>query len=54
MPSYKQSGAYQRRGAVSHRLRSLLARGDGDLPLPEPLKDAIFALENVRNLANVG
>ena len=43
MPWYKQSGAFQRRAAVNHQLRWPFARGDGDLPLPKPVRDAILA-----------
>ena len=43
MPWYKQSGAFQRRAAVNHQLRWPFARGDGDLPLPKPVRNAILA-----------
>ena len=39
---YKQSGAFQRRAAVNHQLRWRFARGDGDLPLPKPVRNAIW------------
>jgi hypothetical protein len=41
MPWYKQSGAFQRWGAVSRRLRTPFARGDGELPLRKSFKGAI-------------
>jgi hypothetical protein len=40
---YKQSGAFQRRAAVNHQIRWPFARGDGDLPLPKPVRNAILA-----------
>ena len=43
LPWYKQSGAFQRRAAVNHQLRWPFARGDGDLPLPKPVRNAILA-----------
>ena len=42
MPRCTQNGAYQRCGAINCRLRSLLARDEGNLPLPEPVKRAIL------------
>jgi hypothetical protein len=39
----QQSGAFQRRAAVNHQLRWPFARGDGDLPLPKSVRNAILA-----------
>jgi hypothetical protein len=36
----KEVGAFQRWGAVNHRLRSLFACGEGDFLLPEPARSA--------------
>ena len=47
MPWYKQSGAFQRRAAVNHQLRWPFARGDGDLPLPKPVRSAILASKGI-------
>lgn len=46
MPRCRQSGAYQRFGAVNCRLRSPLARDEGDLLLPEPVKRTILATKS--------
>jgi hypothetical protein len=44
---------YWRRPALNHQLRWPFARGDGDLPLPKPVRSAILA-PNSGKLANVG
>ena len=53
-PWYKQSSAFQRRTAVDDQLRWPFARGDGDLPLPKPVRSAILTSKRAGNLANVG
>jgi len=41
-PWCKQSSAFQRRATVDDQLRWPFARGDGDLPLPKPVRSAIL------------
>jgi hypothetical protein len=42
MPRCRQNGAYQHCGAIKRRLRPPLARDEGNLPLPEPIKGVIL------------
>jgi hypothetical protein len=42
MPWYEQSGGFHGSAAVNRRLGSPLARGDGELPLLNSFKGAIF------------
>jgi hypothetical protein len=43
MPRCRQSGACHRSGTINHRFRSPLARDEGNLPVPKPIKRAILA-----------
>jgi SAM-dependent methyltransferase len=43
-----QSGAFHHWAAVNHQLRWPFARGDGDLPLPKPVRSAILASKRPR------
>ena len=53
MPWCKQSGALRHFWCRRPLFRLSFARGDGDLPLPRPVRSAILA-PNSGKLANVG
>ena len=48
LPWYKQSGTFQCRAAVNHQLRCPFALGDGDFPLPKPVRSAILVSKRPR------
>ena len=43
-----RKAAFQRRAAVNHQLRCPFARGDGDFPLPKPVRSAILVSKRPR------